>query len=225
MSGRSAMAVVAHHGLIGECDERINDVCLAFAEVFVRMAAGVIAGAKPAAIFSIPMRAYAGGRWRHLVRHALDEALRAYAAALPTHGVSLSVLYRTEKRVYLLVWRPELLERVLADDEALAILREAGYVGTTAEELARELRRRLVAYYCDEARGTEFPHEIGVFLGYPTEDVRGYLAGLPVTCRGPWQAYGDERLARQRFRALERVERGCRLRFAAGESLGALFAA
>ena len=56
MSGRSAMAVVAHHGLIGECDERINDVCLAFAEVFVRMAAGVIAGAKPAAIFSIPMR-------------------------------------------------------------------------------------------------------------------------------------------------------------------------
>lgn len=226
MSGRHAMAIRLSEGLAGGYDEELNDVCLTFAESLVRLAGGVIAGVKPAALFSIPMKAFSAGQWRWLVRHALDEALRAYAESLPDYGVSLSVLYRTDRRVYLLVWRPEMLARAFEDPELMAILREAGYRGSDVDELIVELRRRLVAYYVASSEGSpaQFPHEIGVFLGYPAEDVRGFLEGREATCKGAWHAYGDAQVARSRFRVLEMHERRCRARFDAGESLGALFA-
>ena len=226
MSGRHAMAVRLAEGLGEAADTGLNDACLAFSEVLVRMAGAVIAGVKPAAIFTLPMRAYASGKWRELSRAALDEALRAYAEALPAYGVELSVLYRTDRRVYLLVWRPESLCRIVADPAQLSILREQGYCGAGLRELLVELRRRLVAYYLahDGGERVEFPHEIGVFLGYPAQDVRGFMAGEKATCRGAWHAYGDEQTAKRRFRMLEMHERRCRMRFAAGEPLHALFA-
>ena len=226
MSGRHAMAVRIDEGLGDAADARLNDVCLVFSEILVRMAGAVIAGVKPAAIFTLPMRAFAAGKWRQLSRRALDEALRAYAEALPAYGVELSVLYRTDRRVYLLVWRPDDLDRVLADPAHLLILREQGYCGAGRRELLGELRRRLVDYYLAFDRGerTEFPHEIGVFLGYPSEDVRGFMAGEKATCSGAWHAYGDEQVAKRRFRMLEMHERRCRSRFASGEPLHALFA-
>lgn len=136
------------------------------------------------------------------------------------------MLHRSGKRVYLLVWRPELMRRTLGETEARQILQERGYCGEQVGQLVSELRRRLVAYYRSPRAGADaFPHEIGVFLGYPTEDVRGYLEGRRVTCRGAWCAYGDAEVARKRFRALEDQERHCRMKFAQGASFAALFAA
>ena len=225
MSEHQVMAVCVDDELVGDCDEQLSDVCLTFVEAFVRLAGGVIAGAKPAAIFSIPMRAYRQGRWRHMVRHALDEVLRAYAGALPRYGMRLVVLYRTNKRVFLMVWRPAQLAEILRDPTRMQILRESGYAGATVDELMGELRRRLLTYYtASPSACVVFPHEIGVFLGYPPEDVRGFMDGRPVTCKGPWHAYGDERVARRRFDALIAQERRCRVRYASGEPLKALFA-
>ena len=124
MSGRHAMAIRLAEGLAGGYGDELSDVCLTFAESLVRLAGGVIAGVKPAAIFSIPMKAFSAGQWRWLVRHALDEALRAYAESLPDYGVSLSVLYRTDRRVYVLVWRPKMLTEAFEDPELVEILRE-----------------------------------------------------------------------------------------------------
>ena len=226
MSGRHAMAVRLTDGLGAGSDQSLNDVCITFAESLVSNAAGVIAGAKPAAIFSIPMRAYSAGKWRRLVRQALDEALRAYAEMLPAYGMRVAVLHRTDRRVFLLVWRDCELADSLGDPEAVAILREQGYEGVTPQELLCELRRRLVGYYhAPKTPASAFPHEIGDFLGYPPEDVRGFMEGKEATCRGAWHAYGDEHAAKRRFRALEAQERRCRSRFAVGEPLHALFAA
>lgn len=224
MSGRDAMAVRFADEEVAGCGETLSSVCLTFAAAFVRLAGGVIAGAKPAAIFNLPVRAYHQGCWRMLVRHELDEVLRVYRQVLPGYGVELAVLYRTERRVYLLAWRPDQLAEVLADPRCCAILREQGYVGTTCDELLAELRRRLVDYYRSGKGAADFPHEIGVFLGYPAEDVRGFMAGEQASCTGPWHAYGDPRVAERRFRALEAQERRCRTRYAAGEPLHALFA-
>ena len=225
MSEHQVMAVCVGDDLVGDCDEQLSDVCLTFAEAFVRLAGGVIAGAKPAAIFNLPLRAYRQGRWRKMVRQALDEVLRTYASVLPRYGVRLAVLYCSAKRVYLLAWRPQQLDEVLSDPACLQILRESGYAGATTDELMGELRRRLVAYYTSEQTATRaFPHEIGVFLGYPVEDVRGFMEGRTVTCKGPWCAYGDARVARRRFDALIAQERRCRVRYASGEPLRALFA-
>ena len=51
------------------------------------------------------------------------------------------------------------------------------------------------------ARTAEFPHEIGLFLGYPPEDVKGFmrdpLHGYKYI--GCWKVYGDVERARKMF--------------------------
>lgn len=227
MSGLQAMSVC----LNGECETEawsVEDVCSRFAKAFVRLAGAVIMGAKPAAIFSLPMDGAGSGWGVSRTREALDEVLRAYAGIFPSYGVRLSVLYRDASRVYLMAWRPLLMAETLGQAHNLSILQETGYEGRTADELMTELRRRLVTFYIDKrvhcGACVSFPHEIGVFLGYPAEDVRGFLEGKKATCIGPWCAYGDERVARRRFGRLAALERACRERFAAGEPLCALFA-
>ena len=54
---------------------------------------------------------------------------------------------------------------------------------------------------CCAAEAADFPHEIGVFLGYPLEDVVGFIRhrGKCFTCCGCWKSYGDPAAARQHF--------------------------
>ena len=48
----------------------------------------------------------------------------------------------------------------------------------------------------------DFPHEIGVFLGYPVEDVTGFIKnkGKSFKLNGYWKVYGDEKKASHMFR-------------------------
>ena len=50
-------------------------------------------------------------------------------------------------------------------------------------------------------RPAEFPHEVGLFLSYPPEDVKGFIENRAANakCTGVWKVYGDERQARQAF--------------------------
>lgn len=47
----------------------------------------------------------------------------------------------------------------------------------------------------------EFPHEVGLFLGYPPEDVKGFIdhRANDFKCAGLWKVYGDEEKARSLF--------------------------
>jgi hypothetical protein len=46
------------------------------------------------------------------------------------------------------------------------------------------------------------PHEVGLFLGYPLEDVLGFIKnrGSRYKLCGPWKVYGDVEQARNNFR-------------------------
>ena len=47
----------------------------------------------------------------------------------------------------------------------------------------------------------EFPHEVGLFLSYPPEDVKGFIENRAANakCTGVWKVYGDEQQAQQTF--------------------------
>ena len=47
----------------------------------------------------------------------------------------------------------------------------------------------------------EFPHEVGLFLSYPPEDVKGFIdhRANNFKCAGLWKVYGDEEKARSLF--------------------------
>ena len=62
------------------------------------------------------------------------------------------------------VYRPSCLKRDLADGLAGSLLQAIGYPCEMAERCVIHLIKKLRV--C-----SEFPHEIGLFLGYPPEDV------------------------------------------------------
>ncbi len=82
---------------------------------------------------------------------------------------------------------------------------------TGYEGLLRQLRARL-------QRRNEFPHEIGVFLGYPLEDVQGFMEnqGRNYTCCGCWKSYGDPAQARRCFSSYRACTAAYKRRYADG---------
>ena len=231
MSGQSAMDASCGSDGLSACNSVEDVLNNGFAVTFVRSSATVIAGVKPAAVFSFCPKGVLGaaggyfgravGYHEGLVRAKLRSVLCAYARELPRHGIRLEVVGARAGRVQLLVWRGELVSRVLADPERSDFLQRLGH-GLDAGELMRSLRRRLCEYHL--GLRSEFPHEIGLVLGYPLEDVIGFMSGKEETCRGLWRVYGDPARARRRFEFLRRIESRCRNNFASGISLGCLLA-
>ncbi|MEI3013614.1 MAG: DUF3793 family protein [Ruthenibacterium lactatiformans] len=90
--------------------------------------------------------------------------------------------------------------------------------GRLLDELSRRMR---------SAKAGGFPHEIGLFLGYPLEDVTGFIAagGAEYRCSGCWKVYGDVEQAQHLFRRYA----ACRKRYLAmassGLTLGEMLAA
>ncbi|KXB63726.1 DUF3793 family protein [Olsenella sp. DNF00959] len=219
MSGKSAMSVRLVHAPLEGCDAEQSALAHAFATTLVRCCAAVIEGTKPAALFSFrPPACDCGNAACRKAR--LRETIAAYARELPLHGLDLTVLGHARDRVQLLVWRSSLVEGIVRDPELSSFLEASGYRCGSASELVGCFRHRLAAFHLGiEPR---FPHEVGVLLGYPLEDVRGYISGGRETCRGPWKAYGSASEARRRFGRVAASEACCRRRFASGLSLAAL---
>lgn len=53
----------------------------------------------------------------------------------------------------------------------------------------------------------EFPHEVGLFLSYPPEDVKGFIAhrANDFKCAGLWKVYGNEEKARSLFAKIQKM--------------------
>ena len=55
----------------------------------------------------------------------------------------------------------------------------------------------------------EFPHEIGLFLSYPPEDVLGFILNKACNhkCVGCWKVYSDEQAAKCIFRRYKKCSK------------------
>ena len=118
-----------------------------------------------------------------------------HPAAKPLlHGLCLLPLRFTEGKALLYLYRPAALRRDLRGQTAEALLADAGYPCGSCGRCVAQLVRRM--------RGSaEFPHEVGLFLSYPPEDVKGFIAhrANDFKCAGLWKAYGNEEKARSLF--------------------------
>ena len=99
-------------------------------------------------------------------------------AALESRGVSLTILRVQQERALVYVYRQEALAALLAQADVQAFLRAMGYGDTSPDGALAFLRQRLAESPC-------FPHEIGVFLGYPLSDVIAFQRYK--ACRAAYQ--------------------------------------
>ena len=168
-----------------------------FETVMIEQCSPVLAGLKAANLFRHECRD----------RQALYATVASWNAQLNGRGIRLLVLKECPIRHWFLIYlyRPARLEAVLGRPEVRQFLQQEGYAlplqaaGDACQPLLAQLAGRLA---CDG----DFPHEIGVFLGYPLEDVVGFIRnrGQNFTCCGCWKAYGDPDTARRLFAQLNK---------------------
>lgn len=223
MSGGTALETRCDRGPCGGCSQEESDLCRRLACTFVRSAGAVAMGARPAALFSFqPQPCPHGCSYHPAGRPCVRAVVAGLAAGLSSRGVCLQSLGERGARLELLAWRPGLVEGLLGDASTCAFLWQRGYDASSAKFLVSGIRHRLVDYHRGGSAG--FPHEVGILLGYPLEDVIGYLAGGKETCRDLWRAYGDAREAQDRFERVRAANRRCRRRFAEGATLAQVLA-
>ncbi|MCD8195853.1 MAG: DUF3793 family protein [Lachnospiraceae bacterium] len=121
-------------------------------------------------------------------------------------GIEALVLSCGERKTTWFLYRRDRLEAELVWPQTRAFLNSCDY--RTGEEgldaMLLRLRGRYAAYKDGAAA---FPHEMGIFLGYPLRDVKGFIehSGKDYLCSGYWKVYGNVRKAKRTFQTYRTV--------------------
>lgn len=144
----------------------------------------VLGGVKPANLISLVNRTRPCGRNLYQLWHSHHDTISARLT-----GICFKVLQTKERSLLIFCYDPDYLEQHLAHHGIRVMLKKAGYdTALSSEALLTELCRRI-------GNSAAFPHEIGLFIGYPAKDVAAFMGivNLPFACQGPWKIYGDPR--------------------------------
>ena len=157
-------------------------------ELIVRHCAPTLANLKTGSLFVCPITD----------RASFFSSLRSLNELLVPKGLRALPLRIREYSALVYLYRPSRLKKDLEDPAAIKILQDHGYscYGKCLPRLIERVRA-----------SEEFPHEIGLFLGYPPEDVQGFLDHRPCKCSGCWKVYGDENKAKKTFDLYKKCER------------------
>lgn len=148
--------------------------------------APTLAGMKSASLFS----------YEYGSEDDVKRELREINEMLNDRGVTADILAWRDKSVLIYVYRPRMLAAELKCQGVAELLRGYGYCNENCNESCNEnllpghefcLRHLKKRVQCSEC----FPHEIGVFLGYPLEDVHGFIKNEGRNCEscGMWKVY------------------------------------
>ena len=150
----------------------------------------------------------------------LRESVCALNRRFRSKGLQVVPLRYRDGRALLYVYRPGKLAEDLLHETAVAILTEGGYQPECPATCIACLRRKL-------REEEDFPHEIGLFLGYPPEDVAGFICNKAENCKcvGCWKVYGDEAAARKTFDRFKKCTAVYAAQYAQGKSIERLIVA
>lgn len=182
-----------------------------FEAVLVEHCAPTLAGVKPASLF------------RYEPDGDLSAVLTHWTQLLASHGLTLRVMKKCAKTgsVLLYLYRAAWVRRIVSEPPCRTFLNQIGYGKFTNLDA---LLRKLSVRFCMEQ---DFPHEVGIFLGYPLCDVQGFMQhkGRDYTCCGQWKCYGDADEAKKRFALLRKCTQVYRQLYQTGTPIGRLIVA
>lgn len=115
-------------------------------------------------------------------------------------GIESRIFCFCKERILLFLYRPDALADALSDQRAGHILAAFDY--PLQQDLPAMLNR-LSERLRTERSG--FPHEIGLFLGYPPEDVESFIINKGAGCKlcGCWKVYHNIPAAKEAFACYE----------------------
>lgn len=136
----------------------------------------------------------------HIQADQINEVLRLFANS----PIACHVLYKWNNRVSVLLYRKETLRCYLEQKRVKEAMEQFGYCEMQFDEILERVTEKNQAYV--EGRES-YPHEIGLLLGYPPEDVLGFVEneGRNYLLSGYWKVYGDPVRAQRIFTAYDRA--------------------
>lgn len=112
--------------------------------------------------------------------------------------MSKETLYESDDRITFLLYVRKKLEAYLRTEKVKKLMEEFGCSGCILSKILYRVSERYRAHM--EGKG-DFPHEIGLLLGYPPEDVIGFIEnrGQNPLYIGYWKVYSNLEECRKVF--------------------------
>ncbi len=162
---------------MSECDRKRLEQMLAF------HSAPTLLGVKCANLFAV-----------NQTELSLSDIESYFKNQSALRSLSVRFLCRCNDRALLYVYHKELLEMWFSDKRVSNLLEQYGYdKNLTTDEKLDILEERISC--------SSFPHEIGIFLGYPVDDVLGFIEnkGANYLFCGFWKVYSNLSGAKKTF--------------------------
>ncbi len=120
-------------------------------------------------------------------KEELNNYVHEWNQKFRSKGVSIAILRNRNQKSLLYVYRKDKLNADLQKTGVPEFLTRYGYEEFHADYGIAQLKKKF-------SKDESFPHEIGLFLGYPLEDVTGFIenAGKNSKCSGCWKVYCNE---------------------------------
>jgi hypothetical protein len=121
--------------------------------------------------------------------------------------LSWRILVQKDDKLTILLYHKESLESYMYQTKVNSFLRSFGYENLNLSYILDEFTLRYEKYM-KEKKG--FPHEMGLLLGYPVEDVTGFIEyqGTQSLYTGYWKVYKDKDEKIRLFESFENAKEG-----------------
>ena len=153
-------------------------------QLLIRLCSPTFAGLKTGNLFSVDIKD----------REKFNAEVREFNRRFACKGIRMIPVKYSKKHVLIYVYRPKMLKRDFTNEEVCRVLKEKGYSYSNADRCVAQLVKHL-------EQDSDFPHEIGLFLGYPVDDVLGFMRSSRegVKYTGVWKVYSNKDAALETF--------------------------
>lgn len=171
-----------------------DDFDARFERQLVRHCSPTLAGLKSGNLFNLFIH-------NEKDRRQHSESIAAWNRRLNSKDIYLAVLRADGPRALVYAYRRRMLIEDLGREDTAQFLLQYGYPQSDVEGAIEHLRSRIEG-------ASPFPHEIGLFLGYPLHDVKGFIDNGGRACihSGCWKVYSNKDQAQERFEMFRKCQ-------------------
>lgn len=171
-------------------------------DVFIKHCAPTISGIKMANMVSI-----------HSEEPDIWDQISGWNRKLTEQHLHIEVLKQTKKNLLLYLYDKVWLTKKLREKHTEDFLLQFGYATDNYMMALNHLKGRFAS--------VNFPHEVGIFLDYPTDDVIGFIdnKGKNFIFCGSWKVYHNPSRAKKLFAKYKNSTKQCEKMYHNGADL------